>query len=212
MPRMANRHLPPLYLVTNRLQTSDRLLFDVVREALEAGIRLIQLRERDLDTRALVSLGSEILSAVRGYNDAALLINDRIDVAMAIGADGVHLRSDSMPVQEARRVLGSHFLIGVSTHSAQEVEEAENSGADFVVLGPVFETPSKRSYGPAIGLQSLREASQKSQLPLFAIGGMTSDRVFDIRSAGAYGVAAMSAILEADSVHAATSRFLQVLQ
>ena len=175
-------------------------------------MRLIQLRERDLDTRTLLSLSTEILSLVRAYDDAILIINDRIDVAMAIEADGVHLRSDSIPLREARRILGPHCLIGVSTHSSEEVRQADGDGADFVVLGPIYATPSKGSFGPPIGLQPLQEACQACHAPLYAIGGMTADRTTEVLAAGAYGVAVISSILEADSVRIATRQFLDVLK
>jgi len=139
------------------------------------------------------------------------MINDREDLVLGLGADGVHLRADSLPVAAARRLLGADRLIGVSAHSADDVVRAESDGADFAVLGPIYETPSKREYGSPIGLRALEEAGRRCRLPVFAIGGMTVARVEEVRRAGAYGVAVVSAILSAASVESATRQFLDVL-
>ena len=205
---MASTALPPLYLVTNRHQTNNRSLTVVLREALQAGVRLIQLRERDLDTRELLSLANEVLTLTRAH-DAKLLINDRVDVVKAIGADGVHLRADSLPVHETRNILGPHSLIGVSTHTPQEVRAAETDGADFAVIGPIYDTPTKRHFGPPLGLQVLEELHPQGHLPVYAIGGITPDRVSDIRRKGAYGAAVISSILESSSVYSVTQQFLE---
>ena len=208
---MASATLPPLYLVTNRHQTNNRPLTIVLTEALRAGARLIQLREKDLETRKLLHLAQEVLTLTRAHG-ASLLINDRVDVAIAIGADGVHLRADSLPVQTARRMLGPHALIGVSTHTPQEALSAEADGADFTVLGPIYETPSKQNFGPPIGLHALKEVHRRCNLPVYAIGGMTTDRVAKVRETGTYGVAVISSILESTSVFSTTQQFLTALQ
>jgi len=139
------------------------------------------------------------------------MINDRVDLVLALGAHGVHLRADSLPVAAARRLLGADRLIGVSAHSADDMARAESDGADFAVLGPVYETPSKREYGPPIGLRALEEAARRCRLPVFAIGGMTVTRVEEVRRAGAYGVAVVSAILSAASAESTTRQFLDAL-
>src|SRR6476646_7194148 len=135
-----------LYLVTDRHQTAGRPLLTVLERALSAGVKAVQLREKDLGTRPLLELAAELLSLTRKHG-GLLFINDRVDLVMALGADGVHLRCDSMPVQAARRVLGPNRLIGMSAHSVGEVLKAEADGADFAVLGPIYDTPSKRRYG-----------------------------------------------------------------
>jgi len=139
------------------------------------------------------------------------MINDRADIALGLGADGVHLRADSLPVAVARRLLGADRLIGISAHSADDVARAESDGADFAVLGPIYETPSKREYGSPIGLRALEEAGRRCRLPVFAIGGITVARVAEVRRAGAYGVAAVSAMLSAAPVESATRQFLDAL-
>jgi thiamine-phosphate pyrophosphorylase len=174
------------------------------------GARAVQVRERDLATRDLLALSRELCASVRARG-ARVMINDRVDLVLALGADGVHLRSGSLPVVAARRLLGADRLIGVSAHSADDVARAESDGADFAVLGPVYETPSKREYGPPIGLRAIEEAGRRCRIPVFAIGGMTVARVVDVRKAGAYGVAVVSAILSAASVESATRQFLDAL-
>ena len=136
-----------VYLVTDRHQTGGRDLLDVVGQALAAGVRAVQLREKDLSTRDLYHLAEKLLAKTRAAG-AALLINDRVDVAMALAADGVHLTRRSLPPRESRELLGPDRLIGVSSHSLADVREAEAGGADFVVLGPIFETASKAASGP----------------------------------------------------------------
>jgi len=199
-----------LYLVTDRHQTAGRPLLPLLRETLEAGLRAVQLREKDLSTRSLLELAFEVRALTRAHG-ARLLINDRLDLAMAVEADGVHLRADSLPVAAARRLLGPKRLIGVSAHSAAEVERAESEGADFVVLGPIYATPSKLAYGLPIGLGPVEEAARLCRLPIFAIGGVTAARIDDVRRAGARGVAVISAILSAESVAAATRQCLDAL-
>ncbi|HKN86468.1 MAG TPA: thiamine phosphate synthase [Nitrospiraceae bacterium] len=200
-----------LYLITDRRQTAGRSLLSVLDHALTAGVKAVQLREKDLDTRSLLELAGEALSLTRKHG-ALLFINDRVDLVMALGADGVHLRSDSMPIRAARHVLGPNRLIGASVHRVEEVLKAETEGADFAVLGPIYDTPSKRLYGDPIGLRALEEATQQSHLPIFAIGGISLPRIQEVRRAGAQGVALISAILLAEDVQRATGFLLHALQ
>jgi thiamine-phosphate pyrophosphorylase len=200
----------PLYLVTDRQQTGGRPLVRLLREALSAGLPAVQLRERDLGTRPLLVLADEILRVVREPG-ARLFINDRADLVMALGADGVHLRSSSLPVGAVRRMLGPTRFIGVSVHSSEEVVRAENEGADFALLGPIYDTPSKRRHGPPIGLRPLEEAAHRCRLPVFAIGGITPTLVAEVRRAGAFGVGVVASIQTAECVAAATQAFLQAL-
>jgi thiamine-phosphate pyrophosphorylase len=200
----------PLYLVTDRQQTRGRPLVPVLREALKAGVRAVQLRERDLATHPLLALAEEVLKLTREHH-ALLLINDRVDLALALGADGVHLRADSLPVAATRRLLGSDRLIGVSAHSVDEVMRAEAEGADFAVLGPAYATSSKQPYGVPLGLAPIGEAARRCRIPIFAIGGITPVRAQEVRHEGAFGVAVISSILSAEHVEAATHQMLNVL-
>ncbi len=182
--------------MTDRHQTGGRDLLDAVGQALAAGIRAVQLREKDLPTRDLYYLAEKLLAKTRAVG-AAFLINDRVDVALALAADGVHLTRRSLPPRESRELLGPERLIGVSCHSLADVREAEDGGADFVVLGPIFETPSKAAYGPPLTTALLREARATTGLPILAIGGIQVTRVPEVITAGADGVAVISAVMAA---------------
>ncbi len=197
----------PIYLITDRHQTGGCPLLEVIEQALAAGVRTVQLREPDLPARRLLDL-AQALRDLTARHGAALLINDRVDVALAVQADGVHLRAGSMPISVARRLMGPDRLIGVSTHAVADVVRAEEEGADFVVLGPVYETPSKRVYGAPIGLGAVKEATARCRIPILAIGGVKRERVEELRRAGASGAAVISAILSAASVGEAAGSLL----
>lgn len=199
-----------LLLVTDRTQTGGRSLSLLIQQAVNAGLPAVQLRERDLSTRDVLALAREIQS-ITAPRAVPLIVNDRIDLALALNVDGVHLRANSVPVPVARRLVGAHRLVGVSTHSLGEVEQANRDGADYVLFGPIFETPSKRPFGPPLGLGMLAEVCRRSAVPVFAVGGVTSVSVPDIRRAGAHGVAVIGAILTRDDVAAATRGMLASL-
>jgi len=209
-PGMPASSLPRLYLLTDRHNTSQRPISSIISQAVDAGIRLVQIREKDLDTQPLIDLVQNLMPLIKQHQGTVLL-NDRIDLAMALDADGVHLRSDSLPLPLARRLLGHEKLIGISTHSVEEARKAEGDGADFIVLGPIFETPSKRMYGPPLGLHTLEAACRTSRLPIFAIGGLNPTHVPSVLASGAYGVAVISAILQAPSIVQSTNEFLSQL-
>ncbi len=202
------RALPsPLYLATDRAQTAGRPLAGVVEAALRGGARLVQLREKDLSGLALTQLGDELRAATRRHG-ALLLVNDRVDVALALEADGAHLARTSMRPADVRPLLGPDRWIGASAHSLDEAREAKAGGADFVVFGPVFETPSKAPYGPPVGLEALRAAARQLAIPVLAIGGVKAENVAQVGRAGADGFAVVSAILADADPEAATRRLL----
>jgi thiamine-phosphate pyrophosphorylase len=171
---------------------------------------MVQIREKDLETRQLIDVAQQLIPLIKQHQ-GKVFVNDRVDLVLALDADGVHLRSDSLPIPVARRLLGKDKLIGISTHSVEDVRQAEGEGADFVVLGPIFETPSKQIYGPPLGLQTLESACQESHLPIFAIGGITPKQVLTVLSVGAYGIALISAILQASSIQDSTRELLSQL-
>jgi thiamine-phosphate pyrophosphorylase len=199
-----------LYLVTDRHQTCGRSLHDVIRAALRAGVRAVQLREKDLPTRPLLALARELTELARMYQ-AKVLVNDRVDVCLAAGSDGVQLPAAGLPAAASRRLVGPDRLIGVSAHSADEAVCAEADGADFIVLGPIFETLSKRGFGPPIGLSELERARMRCQIPLFGIGGVTPHHVRDVLQAGARGVAVIGSVMAAEDVERASRELLNAL-
>lgn len=193
-----------LYLVTDRQRTAGRPLLEVVEAALRGGVDGVQLREKDLPAAVLFELATRLRELTRRYG-ARLLINDRIDIALAIAADGVQLPVDSFAPADARRLLGARCLIGASTHTVAQVRAATAGGADFIVFGPIFDTPSKRAFGVPVGLDALATATAATPLPVLAIGGVTSDRASSVRQCGARGVAVINTILGADDPRAAAA-------
>lgn len=206
--------MPPvnfrLLLVTDRRQVERRSLPTVLSDAIQAGLPAIQLRERDLSTCELLSLAEDI-QAVAPLRSVSLIVNDRADLAMALGWNGVHLRANSLPPSSVRRIVGPYRVVGVSTHSADDVLRASQAGADYAVFGPIFDTPSKRSFGPPLGLDLLADVCRRSPIPIFAIGGITCERARDVRQAGAHGVAVMGALLTRDDIGAAVQEFMRAL-
>ena len=201
-----------LYLITDRRQAPPGLtLPGAVRAACEGGVRAVQLREKDLTAAELFPLALELRALTRHYG-ARLLINDRIDVALAVGADGVHLGGHSLPTAAARKILGPERLIGVSAHSLEDIAAASRDGADFVTFGPVYFTPSKAAYGKPAGLELLGAACDASPLPVFALGGIGPERVGAVLDAGASGVALISAILARPEPAAAARAFISLLE
>jgi thiamine-phosphate pyrophosphorylase len=206
MPQLESR----LFLVTDRHQTKGRPLVPLLQRVLTAAAPAIQLRERDLSARELVTLALE-LQAVTASRRSQLLINDRIDVALALEGVGVHLRSNSLPVSVARQVLGTQRLLGISVHAVEEAVQVESQGADYIVLGPIYETPSKQMFGPPLGIHTLERACRLVRLPIIGIGGVTAARAREMRRAGAFGVAVITAVLGAPDVESATRELLDAV-
>ena len=206
MPQLESR----LFLVTDRHQTKGRPLVPLLQRVLTAAAPAIQLRERDLSARELVTLALEV-QAVTASRRSQLLINDRIDVALALEGVGVHLRSNSLPVSVARQVLGTQRLLGISVHAVEETVQVESQGADYIVLGPIYETPSKQMFGPPLGIHTLERACRLVRLPIIGIGGVTAARAREMRRAGAFGVAVITAVLGAADVESATRELLDAV-
>lgn len=199
-----------LYLVTDRTQTRGRPLIEVVDQCLGAGLRAVQVREKDLSDIELLDLAQPLRDLTR-QSGTKLFINDRVDVALAIGADGIQRAHHSLPTLAIRRVAGPGMLIGVSVHSLEEARTAQTEGADFVVFGPIYDTPSKRPFGLPLGLDALARCVNAVAIPVFAIGGITAERVAAVKAAGARGVAVISAIMAAERPRDATKALLDVL-
>lgn len=200
-----------LTLVTDRSQTAGRDLAAVVEECLAAGLPAVQVREKDLTAAELATLCRRLREPTRARG-ALLIVNDRADVALAVGADAVQRTHASLSVADLRVVSGAGRLrIGASVHSLEDARTAEAEGADWIVFGPIFDTASKRRYGAPQGLVKLEQVTAAVRIPVVAIGGITPERVAEARAAGAHGVAAISAVLAAESPATVTKRFLEVL-
>ena len=184
-----------LYYVTDRRSCPSPV--DIrIREALEAGVEMVQIREKDLEARELF----ELVRAAAVPRRGKLLVNSRADVALAAGADGVHLPSGAPAASRLRSFTPPGFVIGRSCHSVGEVCAAEQGGADFAVFGPVFDTPSKRPFGPPAGLERLREACRSARIPVLALGGVNLENARSCLDHGAAGIAAISLFQSGEAI------------
>ncbi|MGB9886141.1 MAG: thiamine phosphate synthase [Moorellales bacterium] len=193
-----------LYVILDAEMAAGRPLERLAEEALEGGAEVIQLRAKTWATRRVLEVGQRILERCR-RRGVPFLINDRADVAWALGADGVHLGQDDLPLSCARRLLGPQKVIGVSVDTVEEALEAEAAGADYVSLGPIFPTTTKLDAGPVVGLEGLARIRRRLSLPLVAIGGINAANAARVLAAGADSVAVISAVVAAADVRGATA-------
>ena len=200
-----------LYIITDRLRCSPRSLYDAIHDLLDAGVSAIQLREKDLCDADFIKLAKPIAKLCRGYA-AQLFINSRIAIAVELGADGVHLPGDSAPVEKVVPQSDNRLIVGCSVHSRDEARTRELEGADFMTYSPIYPTASKPGYGPAVGLENLRKVAERVKIPVFALGGVTPERVPECIGAGAYGVAVMSSVMSAETAAQNAKAYLQTLK
>ncbi len=187
---------PFLYPIIDRELAGGRPAGEIAAELCAAGARLIQLREKGLTTRSLRELALEAVAAAHASaGGAMLLVNDRPDVALYAGADGVHLGDRDMPPEAARRVLGPEAIIGVSCHSAEDVRAADALPVDYIAVGPVYPTETKRPRFPVVGTELVSRARTLTRKPLVAIGGIDRDNAVAVVAAGADGVAVIGAVM-----------------
>ncbi len=199
-----------LYLITDRNQVGSLRLVDVVEEALKGGVRGVQLREKDLTSRELYELAYDLRKLTTRYG-ARLLINDRVDIALAVEADGVHLGLNSMPIHRVRRLLGGDRLIGLSCHNQINAIMAQENGADFITFGPVYYTPSKANYGKPVGVERLESVSHLLEIPVFALGGIKKGNIPEVMAAGAAGISLVSAIIAHDDPRSEAEAMIAML-
>jgi thiamine-phosphate pyrophosphorylase len=199
-----------LYLVTDRALCGQRTVEEVVLQALRGGASCIQLREKDALTRDFVELAQRIRSLMAPFR-ASLIINDRIDVALAVGADGVHIGQQDMPCEIARRLLGPRAIIGLSVETWEDVQRAAKLDVDYLGVSPVFATPTKTDTKSPWGLEGLRRIRVATTLPLVAIGGLHRANAADVIRAGADAVAVVSAICAADNPHQAAADLFNII-
>ncbi len=194
-----------LYLITDRNLLPADTLIERLEILIKAGIKAVQIREKDLSAKDLLLLANQI----KNFSNK-LFINERADVACAVGADGLHLSEHGLLVHEARKIMGNK-LIGKSTHSIESVLQAESEGADFITFGPIYDTPSKRQYGAPLGISKLHEATKKISIPIFAIGGIDPERAKECLNAGAYGVSVISDLLVTEDPKLQVKKYLDAL-
>ena len=196
-----------LYLITDRKLTHGRDLAWVLERALDGGVKAIQLREKDLSGKELFTLAERVARLCQRYQ-AQLFVNDRVDIALAVDAAGVHLGETAMSVPAARSLLGAQRSIGVSTHSLDGARRAEQDGADFIVFGPVYFTPSKADFGAPQGIKALQNIVENISLAVYAIGGIKAENLLEAKSVGSRGVALISAIMSAEDPALAAKQIL----
>jgi len=204
---MARPHYD-LCVITRVVPHLGREHLDVARAALEGGARFLQFREKEMTTRELVDTAGELLRLAREFG-AVLVVNDRVDVALAVGADGVHVGESDLPVAVARRTLGPGAIIGASAATVESAHAAEAEGADYLGIGPIFPTGSKADAGEAIGLAPIAAIRAAVKLPVLGIGGINASNAVEVIRAGAEGVAVVSAVSDAEDMQRATAELLR---
>ncbi len=199
-----------LYLVTDRGLARGRETLEIVTAAVQGGATVIQLREKDCATRDFIAQAFSIREFLK-TRGIPLIINDRVDVAQAVKADGVHLGQTDMPLEMAKGILGDTMIIGISAESLEDAIAAEKCGADYLGVSPIYATPTKTDTAPALGLEGLREIRKAVRLPLVGIGGLHCANASDVIRNGADGVAVVSAIVAADDPETAARELKQVI-
>jgi len=200
-----------LCLVADVEAAGGKYIVSAIEKAIQGGISLVQLRAKKLKTHEFFELSLKAREAAK-KKDIPFIINDRVDIAFSCDADGVHLGQDDLPLSFARKILGKKKLIGVSVNTLKEAEEAEHRGADYLGVGPIFFTQTKKDIRPPIGLEGLRDIRKRIDLPILAIGGVNAGNAREIIEAGADGVAVVSAILSSENIKKATRELAEAVK
>ena len=200
-----------LYLVTDTGLSRSRSHLQVVEAAIRGGVTIVQYREKDAPTRRIIEEAAGLLALCRAAG-VPFIVNDRIDVALAVDADGAHVGQDDMPAAQARRLIGRKKILGVSAGSVAEAREAVEDGADYIGASPVFSTPTKPDAPPPLGIDGLREICAAVPVPVVAIGGINKGNAGDMMRAGASGIAVVSAIVGAEDVAAAARALRDIVE
>ena len=199
-----------LYAITDRRLCAPRTLYDTIHNLVDVGVPAIQLREKDLSDAEYIKLAEPLCKLCHAYS-AQLFINSRIEIAMNIGADGLHLPGDSASVLKVIEATNGRFIIGSSVHTLTEAKQRETEGADFITYSPIYPTLSKPGYGPVVGVEALQNVAEGINIPVFALGGVTPERVSECLDAGAYGVAVMSGVMSPENGTQQAEMYLQRL-
>ena len=201
---------PTLYVVLDRAAARGRSLEDVLAAVIEGGCRMVQLRDKESPSGRVLPLAERLLARARRAG-VTFVVNDRVDLAVAVGADGVHLGQDDLPARLARPLLRPGMVLGVSTHDVAQAHAARDAGADYVAVGAMFATTTKPDF-QLVGPGLVRKLRPDIRVPLVGIGGITHDNVADVIRAGADGVAVISAVCGAPDPAVATRRFLDIIR
>jgi thiamine-phosphate pyrophosphorylase len=199
-----------LYLVTDRGLSRGRSTLEIVSAAVDGGATVVQLREKDCSTRDFIEQALAIKDFLKDRG-VPMIINDRVDVAQAVEADGVHLGQTDMPLETAKKILGDTMIIGISAESLPDAIAAEQGGADYLGVSPIYATPTKTDTAPPLGLEGLREIRKTVRIPLVGIGGLNRDNAAEAIRNGADGVAVVSAIVAAGNPQEAADALKQII-
>lgn len=202
-----------LYLITEESLSKGRKSIEIVKEAAAAGVDVIQMRDKSLSLREKFKLGKEIKKVCQRYN-VDFIVNDRLDLALALEADGVHLGQSDLPLSAARSIAGSEMIIGISAWQDEEIAAAEAEGADYIGLGAVFSTSSKKlkSKKNGIGLERIAAVTKQTKLPIIAIGGLNKDNSAQVINKGADTISVITAITGADKIALETAKFKEIIR
>lgn len=196
-----------LYLVTDRFDYTDDEFFSIIEEACQAGVTLVQLREKKATTNRFFHLAQKVKTITDKY-DVPLIINDRVDICLAVDAAGVHIGDDELPIDVARSLIGPNKLLGVSADTLERANEAQQLGADYLGIGAVFPSSTKADC-ETVSLDLVRQMNDRSALPSVAIGGINQDNIIQLEKTGITGISLVSAIMQADNVSETTEQLLQ---
>lgn len=196
-----------LYLVTDRFDYTDDEFFSIIEEACQAGVTLVQLREKKATTNRFFHLAQKVKTITDKY-DVPLIINDRVDICLAVDAAGVHIGDDELPIDVARSLIGPDKLLGVSADTLERANEAQQLGADYLGIGAVFPSSTKADC-ETVSLDIVRQMNDRSALPSVAIGGINQDNITQLEKTGITGISLVSAIMQADNVSETTGQLLQ---
>jgi thiamine-phosphate diphosphorylase len=200
-----------IYIITDEVLSQGRTHLEIAEATINAGVKVIQLRDKTASGMKLYKIARDIRELTREYK-VAFIMNDRIDIALAVDADGVHVGQEDIPAEQARELIGPHRILGVSAGSLSEALDAEKQGADYLGVGPIFEARStKADAGSPRGLDLINQIHQRCQLPLIAIGGINLSNIKDVIQAGASGAAVISAIVTAGNIEAKTKKFINAI-
>lgn len=199
-----------LYLVTDRTNKTDEEFLNIIEEAIKGGVTVVQIREKDADTLEFYNISNKVKEICSKYN-VPLIINDRIDIALAIDADGVHIGQSDMPIKIARKLIGNDKILGISAHNLEEATDAEENGADYLGVGAIFSTSTKKDAND-VSIDTLKEITSNVDIPTVAIGGINLDNIEKLKDTHISGISVVSAIMNAENPKIASENLLRKIK